>query len=134
MKRKILFILYFFTSVLCFIYSVKDYCSKKNWISSTATITFIGLPQGTVFGTYTDINGLEHTDVALYVDYIYQGSHIVSEKYPLINKNVNIVYNLTTNDVDLDYTFFYLFSLLSLLISITLLLISNLNSKFLFIN
>ena len=96
---------------------------KRDWISGTATVTFIGLPQGTVFGDYTDINGTEHIEEALYIDYIYQGKHIVNEEYPLYGKSVRILYNLDTGEVDIDNTILHCISVISLIISIILLLI-----------
>lgn len=46
---------------------------QRNWVTATATITFVGLPDGAVIGTYTDINNQIHSDVTLYIDYFYTG-------------------------------------------------------------
>ena len=120
--KKIL-IIYLILSLIWCIHGVSALYQKRDWISGTATVTFIGLPQGTVFGDYTDINGTEHIEKALYIDYIYQGRHIVNEEYPLYGKSVRILYNLNTGEVDIDNTILHYISVISLIISITLLLI-----------
>ncbi len=42
-----------------FYFAAKD-IKVRNWHKTTLTVTFIGLPDGNVFGDYTDANGVQH--------------------------------------------------------------------------
>ena len=50
---------------------------RRDWIITTAEITFVGLPGGIVFGTFEDLNGILHTDQGLYSDVWFE---IVNEE------------------------------------------------------
>lgn len=41
---------------------------RKDWIVTTAEVTFVGLPDGIVFGTFEDFNGIVHAERVLYQD------------------------------------------------------------------
>ena len=75
MKRryKILILVIFILSIIWCAFNINTYMHQRNWVTTTATITFVGLPDGAVIGTYTDINNHIHSDVTLYIDSFYKG-------------------------------------------------------------
>lgn len=70
---------------------------RRDWIITTAEITFVGLPDGIVFGTFEDLNGTLHTDQVLYGDAWFQ---IVNEEpKSYYGTTVRIMYS--SEDTDL---------------------------------
>jgi len=120
-KIKILVLIFLVLSIVFCIYNFVFYLYTKDWISSNATITFVGLPDGAVIGTYTDINNITHTDVLLYIDYFHQGYSIDVDK--LIGKEVRIIYNSKTGEIGKSNTISYLFSAVLLGVSTLLMFI-----------
>lgn len=49
--------------------SVSSVVQKRHWKKADAVITFIGLPDGAVFGNYTDYTGKLHVNESLHIDY-----------------------------------------------------------------
>lgn len=45
---------------------------RRSWIITTAEITFISSMDGTVEGTFTDFNGMVHSEQFLYIDRKFQ--------------------------------------------------------------
>lgn len=71
---------------------------KRNWIKTDATITFIGKPQGVVFGDFTDDKGILHEEEALYSDlrfFGYGGRNVE----PYYGKQVKILYKPSTGEI-----------------------------------
>ena len=48
-------------------YAAKD-IKVRNWYKTTLTVTFIGVPDGTVFGDYTDAKGQLHQNKPAYYE------------------------------------------------------------------
>ena len=48
--------------------SVSSVVQKRHWKKADAVITFIGLPDGAVFGNYTDYTGKLHVNESLHID------------------------------------------------------------------
>lgn len=71
---------------------------RSGWIVTTAEITFVGLPDGLVFGTFEDSDGTVHTDRILYSDVKFQPKAILSggpftAPGPYIGTTVRIMYD-----------------------------------------
>lgn len=71
---------------------------RNDWIITTAKITFVGTPDGVVFGTFTDYNGMVHTDQAMYIDDKFKPTSLIKgppryDPEPYIGKTVKIMYN-----------------------------------------
>ncbi|MGN0684004.1 MAG: hypothetical protein ACI4JY_10050 [Oscillospiraceae bacterium] len=71
---------------------------RNDWIITTAKITFIGTPDGVVFGTFTDYNGMLHTDQVMYTDDKFKPASLIKgppryDPKPYIGKTVKIMYN-----------------------------------------
>ncbi|MBE6880824.1 MAG: hypothetical protein E7490_08345 [Ruminococcaceae bacterium] len=117
MKRwhMIISIIIFVLSVIWIVFNIITSIHRQSWIVTTATITFVGLPDGAVIGTYTDINNHTHSDVTLYIDFFHKGYHANVDE--LIGKEVDIIYNPLTGEVDKNSTASYWFSFLLLLLS-----------------
>ena len=113
----------FSLSVMWCGYNINTYFHRQNWIETTAKITYVGLPDGAVIGMYTDINGNIHSDVTLYIDYFHQGHSVNVDG--LIGKEIDIVYNPLTGEVDKNDTILYGLSFLMFLFSLVLLCICN---------
>lgn len=87
--RRISFILLmFFYSA--FILQLPDFLDKKDWDHATATITYIMCPDGIVYGDFTGYMGKPYTNVALYVDYSFNGHDKWSR---MIGEEVDIIYS-----------------------------------------
>jgi len=112
-KNIVLFIL--ILSILQSIYSFKKIWQTRNWISTTAIVTDITLPDGDILGTYTDENNIIHSNVPLYTDFSYQGHR--KDASLIIGKTVKIIYNPINKKTDKNYRFYYY---LSIIISILL--------------
>lgn len=53
-------------------YAAKD-IKVRNWYKTTLTVTFIGLPEGNVFGDYTDAHGVRHQNEPAFVNSAFSG-------------------------------------------------------------
>ena len=111
MKRryKILIFVVFILSIIWCTFNISTYIHQRNWITTTATITFVGLPGGVVFGTYTDINNHTHSDVTLYIEPFYKGDNANVDR--LVGKKIDIIYNPLTGEVAKSNTMYYWISL-----------------------
>lgn len=70
---------------------------RSDWVITTAKITFIGTPEGVVFGTFTDYNGTVHSDQVMYIDGKFQPKNLIKgtpryDPKPYIGKTVKIMY------------------------------------------
>lgn len=77
---------------------------RRDWIITTAEITFVGLPDGIVFGTFEDFNGTLHTDQVLYSDARFQPEFIISggpitDPEPYYGTTVRIMYSPEDTDL-----------------------------------
>ena len=90
MKKLTTFIMIFIfiISLILSVYNVNRCIQTRNWYKTELTITFIGLPDGVVFGDYTDQNGVEQVNVSVYYDSSFVGNKTDTDKY--IGKVVNI--------------------------------------------
>lgn len=108
MKRFLIVVLSL-TAVISLIISVSNIIfrlERRDRIVTTAEITFIGTPDGSVFGTFTDQNGKVHSEECLYLDGRFQTFlnpvPIKPESY--IGKTVRIMYDPSTIDSEGAYT------------------------------
>ena len=78
---KIILIPVFIISLICSAYfTVKD-IKVRNWHKTTLTVTFIGLPDGNVFGDYTDANGVQHKNEPAFIKSSFSGYKTKVEQY-----------------------------------------------------
>ncbi len=97
-------------SMICFVYEIALRIQRNDWVITTAEITFVGLPDGTVFGTFRDSDGIVHADRILYRDVKFQPKFILSggpmvNPEPYIGTTVRIMYNpdwLSMGHIGLD--------------------------------
>lgn len=61
------------------------------------TITFIGLPDGAVFGDFTDSDGVEHVNEYLYLNGFLQGDSADVEKY--YGTHIKILYDKQSGEI-----------------------------------
>ena len=73
MKRALLITSIIF-AVISLIFAVDMYAVKGGWYSAEATIDFIGLPVGAVYGSYIDEGGLQHTEEWLFLTQLIKGN------------------------------------------------------------
>ena len=73
---------------------------RSDWVITDAEITFISSMNGTVEGTFTDINGVVHSDQYLYTDGKFQKIGFIKPMFPsiadpqkYIGKTVRIMYD-----------------------------------------
>lgn len=111
MKRALKVILTAFfiqTAIVSLVFSI---CSivirvqRSDWIITTAEITFVGLPDGTVFGSFTDNNGAVHTDQAMYTDDKFMPAGLIkgpsrNDPESYIGKTVKIMYDPMALNMD----------------------------------
>lgn len=88
-------------SLTVLLFTIKLRVERHGWIITTAEITFIGTPDGVVFGTFTDYNGMIHTDQAMYIDDKFKPASLIKgppryDPGPYIGKTVKIMYNPKT--------------------------------------
>lgn len=77
-------------------YAAKD-IKVRNWYKTTLTVTFIGKPDGTVFGDYTDAKGQLHQNKPAYYEPFFSGYSKDAEQY--YGKVVTIMENPETGEV-----------------------------------
>lgn len=68
---------------------------RRDWIVTTAEVTFVGTPDGLVFGTFENFNGILHADQVLYSDARFQ----LTDPEPYYGTTVRIMYS--PEDIDL---------------------------------
>lgn len=71
MKRtlKIFVLFVLIASAIGSVINIYSMIKSRSYYKSNATITFIGLPEGTVHGNFVDSEGKSHIDVYLYTDF-----------------------------------------------------------------
>lgn len=92
-------------SLIVFVCSVVNRVQRSDWIVTTAEITFVGLPDGVVFGSFTDNNGAVHTDWAMYTDAKFKPAGLIhgspiKDPEPYIGKTVKIMYDPRALNMD----------------------------------
>ena len=112
---KVFLIIWMIISAVLCIFSIKDCITKREWQPAKAEITFVGLPDGAVIGTYTDSKGTIHTEEMLYIDFLHQSYKARVDD--LIGKTVNIVYDEKTGKTDIDRKREYFISAASFILS-----------------
>lgn len=108
MKRFLIIILSLVAaiSLATLVVNIKFRIERRGWLITTAEITFIGLPDGIVFGTFTDYNGKVHSEYYLYLDGRFQR---VLNPMPLkpetyVGRTVRIMYDPSTVESEGPYT------------------------------
>ncbi len=123
-KLKNILILFHILAIIVCIFSIQNLWEKKEWLTTTATITFIGKPQGFVFCEYVDKEGVLHseddpTHNPSYRDGRYMGhSGGVSS---LIGKTIKIAYNPDSGRIEKDHHLMCYCHIFSYILSIVLL-------------
>ena len=87
------------SSLIWCIFNVIDVVQKRDWVITTAKITFIGLPEGNVFGTFPDIDNVIHENVRMYQDHKFTQVRAFkkgADPEPYIGTIVKITYNPET--------------------------------------
>ncbi|MCM1334540.1 MAG: hypothetical protein NC084_02805 [Bacteroides sp.] len=85
-------------SLTVFVSCIATRIGRSDWVVTTAEITFVALPDGLVFGTFEDREGIIREDQALYRDLrfmpklIISGGPIVNPE-PYYGKTVRIMYD-----------------------------------------
>ncbi|MBO5342990.1 MAG: hypothetical protein J6A57_00880 [Ruminococcus sp.] len=69
--------------------------NMRNGEKADCTISFVGLPDGVVFGDFVDSDGVQHIEEPLYTDYFLQG-HRNNVEY-LYGKHITIIYDKQNN-------------------------------------
>lgn len=64
-------------SAIVFTYCVVQRIQRRDWVITTAEITFVELPHGIVCGTFEDTDGIMHTDFALYSDVRFGSKNLI---------------------------------------------------------
>jgi len=81
-------------------------CFSKDLYKTTATVTFVGLPEGTVFGNFTDSKGNEYVEKVMFQKAEFSrlgASKINQEKFDrYVGSEITILYDEKNDDV-LDY-------------------------------
>ena len=96
-KVKIILIIIATISFIGTVYNIVNDLQKRSWHKTDAVITFIATPDGTVFGNYTDYDGNEHFNEALYYDSGFAGhKKDVEAEY---GKKVRILYDVESGKV-----------------------------------
>lgn len=108
MKRFLIIVLSLITaiSLTVLVFALKFRIERREWIITTAEITFIGLPSGDVFGTFTDYNGKVHSECRLYMDGRFQPflNPMPIKPEPYLGSTVRIMYEPSTIDSEGTYT------------------------------
>lgn len=72
---------------------------RRDWIITTAEITFIAREDGVVFGTFTDCNGKVHSEHTMYYDSRFQKfilNPAAKDPKPYLGTTVRIMYDPST--------------------------------------
>ena len=78
---RVITILFFIISLIGAVYYAAKDIKVRNWHKTTLTVTSIGLPEGNVFGDYTDANGVQHQDEPAFIDSSLSGYKTDVEQY-----------------------------------------------------
>lgn len=78
---RVITILFFIISLIGAVYYAAKDIKVRNWHKTTLTVTSIGLPEGNVFGDYTDANGVPHQDEPAFIDSSLSGYKTDVEQY-----------------------------------------------------
>ena len=83
MKKIITFIVIFMflISLILSVFNVTRCIKQRNWYKTELTITAIGLPDGAVFGDYTDKEGVKHLNESVFYDPALAGYKTDTDKY-----------------------------------------------------
>lgn len=92
-------------SLIFSVFSVVIRVQRSDWIITTAKITFVGLPDGVVFGSFTDNNSVVHTDQAMYTDAKFMPAGLIkgpprNDPELYIGKKVKIIYDPKALNMD----------------------------------
>lgn len=108
MKRLLIIVLSLITaiSLTVLVFAIKFRIERHGWVITTAEITFVGLPDGLVFGTFTDYNGKVHSEYSMYIDGRFQPyfNPTPIEPEPYLGNTVRIMYDPSTIDLEGTYT------------------------------
>lgn len=100
MKRFLIIVLSLITaiSLTVLVFKIKFRVERRSWIITTAEITFIGTPDGIVYGTFTDCNGKVHSEHSMYLDGKFQTFLNPTAKDPdlYLGDTVRIMYDPST--------------------------------------
>ena len=96
MIRVILITVFIISLIKLSFCAVKD-IKVRDWHKTTLTVTFIGLPDGTVFGDYTDANGQYHQNEPVFHKSSFFGYHKDVEQY--YGKAITILDDPATGEV-----------------------------------
>lgn len=107
--KRFLFILLSLTtalSLIVLVFAIKFRIERYKWVITTAEITFVGLPDGVVFGTFTDYNGKVHSEYSMYLDGRFQKhfNPIPIDYKTYLGRTVRIMYDPSTIDLEGTYT------------------------------
>ncbi len=101
MKRlSIIFSVIAFFALIPTVYLTIFRIQRSDWVITDAEITFISSMDGTVEGTFTDFNGVVHSEQFLYIDWKFQKLGLIRPRFPsianrnkYIGKTVRIMYD-----------------------------------------
>lgn len=77
--------------------SISRRVQMRNGEIADCTITFIGLPDGAVFGDFTDSDGVDHVNEYLYSSGFLQGDSADVEKY--YGTHIKILYDKESGEI-----------------------------------
>ncbi len=103
-SKIILLLLIILTTSVSFVFAICHIVirtQRNDWIITTAEITFVGTPDGVVFGTFTDYNGMVHTNQVMYIDDKFMPIGLIkgqprNDPDQYIGKTVRIMYDPKT--------------------------------------
>ena len=106
MKRFLIIVLSLITviSLTILVFVVKFRIERHEWLITTAEITFVGMPDGLVFGTFTDYNGKVHSEYGMYIDGGFQLYFNPAPIETYLGSTVRIMYDPSTIDPAGTYT------------------------------
>ena len=88
---KIVLIIVIFISAIFICVNISRLVQMRNGETADCTITFIGLPDGAVFGDFTDSNGVDHVNEYLYISDFVRWHRAEAEKY--YGSHIKILYD-----------------------------------------
>ena len=91
-------------SMTMLVFAIKFRIERHEWVITTAEITFVGMPDGLVFGTFTDYNGKVHSENSMYIDGRFQPYFNPAPIEPYLGNTVRIMYDPSTIDLQGTYT------------------------------
>ena len=94
---RIVLIIVIVISALFMCGSIGRLIQMRNGEIADCTITFIGLPDGAVFGDFTDSDGVDHVDEYLYLNGFLQGDSADVERY--YGVHIKILYDKQSGEI-----------------------------------